>query len=168
MQHPAEGTLVVHLRRRLGIGQPVDRASDRVIVVLGYRQIGDDGSHGISAICRAGVRRGESLAGETTPRAVIFTGWSSNGGPTEADQMAAEWNGRRDVDLICEPRAANTAENAVRSLQLLATIEGGSEVIAVCSIYHYPASASSSTDSASDMATPSATATSRRRSPRRG
>ena len=52
--------------------------------------------------------------------------------------MAAEWNGRRDVDLICEPRAANTAENAVRSLQLLATIEGGSEVIAVCSIYHYP------------------------------
>ena len=138
MQHPAEGTLVVHLRRRLGIGQPVDRASDRVIVVLGYRQIGDDGSHGISAICRAGVRRAESLAGETTPRAVIFTGWSSNGGPTEADQMAAEWNGRRDVDLICEPRAANTAENAVRSLQLLATIEGGSEVIAVCSIYHYP------------------------------
>ena len=52
--------------------------------------------------------------------------------------MAAEWKGRRDVDLIREPRAANTAENAVRSLQLLETIEGGSEVIAVCSISHYP------------------------------
>ena len=39
--------------------------------------------------------------------------------------MAAEWQGRRDVDLIREPMAANTAENAVRSLQLLETIEGG-------------------------------------------
>ena len=168
MQHPAEGTLVVHLRRRLGIGQPVDRASDRVIVVLGYRQNGDDGSHGISAICRAGVRRGESLAGETTPRAVIFTGWSSNGGPTEADQMAAEWNGRRDVDLICEPRAANTAENAVRSLQLLATMRVDRRCSQSVRSTTTPASASSSTGSTSDMATPSATATSRPRSLRRG
>ena len=72
------------------------------------------------------------------PRTVIFTGWSSNGGPTEADQMAAQWKRRRDVALICEPRANNTAENAVRSLQLLQTIEGGSEVIAVCPICHFP------------------------------
>jgi hypothetical protein len=114
MQHPAEGTPVVRVRRRLGICQSIHpsrhraiapdkpkedakatqtRVSDRVIVVLGYCQIGDDGSHGISAICRAAVRRAESLAGEAPPRAVIFTGWSSNGGPTEADQMAAEWKG---------------------------------------------------------------------------
>jgi uncharacterized SAM-binding protein YcdF (DUF218 family) len=155
-----KGTSVVRLRRRLGIRRPIHlsderantpetpaedatatptgRVSDRVIVVLGYREIGDDGSHGISAICRAAVRRAESLAGEARPRAVIFTGWSSNGGPTEADQMAAEWKGRRDVALIREPRATNTAENAVRSLELLQTIEGGSEVIAVCSICHFP------------------------------
>ena len=160
MPYPAEGTPVVRVRRRHGICRPVHPSrhpanapekpkehakavrtgsvSDRVIVVLGYRQIGDDGSHGISAICRAAVRRAESLAAEATPRAVIFTGWSSNGGPTEADQMAAEWKGRRDVALIREPRAANTAENAVRSLQLLETIDGGSEVIAVCSICHLP------------------------------
>ncbi|MDX6592148.1 MAG: hypothetical protein QOJ13_1344 [Gaiellales bacterium] len=118
--------------------RPNGRVSDCVIVVLGYHEIGDDGSHGISAICRAAVRRAESLAGETTPRAVIFTGWSSNGGPTEADQMAAEWKGRQDVALIREPRATNTAENAVRSLELLQRIEGGSEVIAVCSICHFP------------------------------
>jgi uncharacterized SAM-binding protein YcdF (DUF218 family) len=114
------------------------RPTGRVIVVLGYHEIGDDGSHGISAICRAAERRAESLAGETTPHAVIFTGWSSNGGPTEADQMAAEWKGRQDVALIREPRATNTAENAVRSLELLRTIQGGSEVIAVCSICHFP------------------------------
>jgi uncharacterized SAM-binding protein YcdF (DUF218 family) len=117
---------------------PAGAVSDRVIVVLGYREIGDDGSHGISAICRAAVRRAESLADKATPRAVIFTGWSSNGGPTEADQMAAEWNGRRDVALIREPRATNTAENAVRSLELLQAITRGSEVIAVCSMYHLP------------------------------
>ena len=37
-------------------------APDRVIVVLGYHEIGDDGRHGISSICRAAVRRAEELA----------------------------------------------------------------------------------------------------------
>ena len=69
---------------------------------------------------------------------MIFTGWSSNGGPAEADQMAEEWNGRGDVALIREPRAVNTAENAVRSLELVRTIEGASEVVLVCSIRHFP------------------------------
>jgi uncharacterized SAM-binding protein YcdF (DUF218 family) len=113
-------------------------ASDRVIVVLGYHEIGDDGRHGISSICRAAVRRAEALAAEVPPRAVIFTGWSSNGGPAEADQMAEEWQGRRDVTLIREPRAVNTAENAVRSLALVQAIEGASEVVLVCSIRHFP------------------------------
>ena len=115
-----------------------DGASDRVIVVLGYHEIGDDGWHGISAICRAAVRRAEALAAETPPRAVIFTGWSSNGGPAEADQMAEEWRGRRDIPLLREPHAVNTAENAVRSLALLQTVEGVSEVVLVCSIRHFP------------------------------
>jgi uncharacterized SAM-binding protein YcdF (DUF218 family) len=111
---------------------------DRVIVVLGYHEIGDDGSHGLSPVCRAAVRRAEELAARERPRAVIFTGWSSRGGPTEADQMAAEWKGRSDVPLLREPHASNTAENAVRSLALLRTIEGASEVELVCSIRHFP------------------------------
>jgi uncharacterized SAM-binding protein YcdF (DUF218 family) len=115
-----------------------DRATHRVIVVLGYREIGADGSHGISAICQAAVRRAESLAQEARPRAVIFSGWSSNGGPPEAAQMAAAWRGRRDVTLICEPRATNTAENAVRALQVLRTLEARSEVIVVCASFHLP------------------------------
>jgi uncharacterized SAM-binding protein YcdF (DUF218 family) len=113
-------------------------ASDRVIVVLGYHEIDDDGRHGISPICRAAIRRAEALAAELPPRAVIFTGWSSNGGPPEAEQMAEEWRGRRDVALIREPRAINTAENAVRSLELVRAIDGASEVVLVCSIRHFP------------------------------
>lgn len=112
-------------------------APDRIIVVLGYHEFGDDGRHGISSICRAAVRRAEELAAEVPPRAVIFTGWSSDGGPAEADQMAEEWTGRRDVALIREPRAINTAENAVRSLELVRAIEGASEVVLVCSIRHF-------------------------------
>ena len=109
-----------------------------VLVVLGHHEFAADGSHGISEICRAGVRRAEALAAAVHPRAVIFTGWSSTGGPPEAEQMAEEWNGRRDVALLCEPRAVNTAENAVRSLALVQTIEGASEVVLVCSIRHFP------------------------------
>jgi uncharacterized SAM-binding protein YcdF (DUF218 family) len=109
-----------------------------VIVVLGYHQFGEDGSHGITEICRAGVRRAEALAAEMRPRAVIFTGWSSNGGPSEADQMAAAWAGPDDVELICENSATNTAENAIRSLEVLRAIEGRPEVVIVCSIRHFP------------------------------
>jgi uncharacterized SAM-binding protein YcdF (DUF218 family) len=69
---------------------------------------------------------------------VIFTGWSSRGGPSEADQMAEQWRGRRDIALIREPHASNTAENAVRSLALVQELEGASEVVVVCSIRHFP------------------------------
>jgi uncharacterized SAM-binding protein YcdF (DUF218 family) len=113
-------------------------ASGPVIVVLGYHEFGADGSHGISEICRAGVRRAEALAERAKPRAVIFTGWSSNGGPTEADQMAATWQGRADVELICETNATNTAENAVRSLEVLRSLDGPLEVLVVCSVRHFP------------------------------
>jgi uncharacterized SAM-binding protein YcdF (DUF218 family) len=109
---------------------------DRVVIVLGYRDIGADGSHGITTICRAGVRRAELLAVDVRTHGVIFTGWSVDGGPTEADQMAATWNGRRDVALIREPTATNTAENAVRTFQLVSALEGVSEVLVVCAAHH--------------------------------
>jgi hypothetical protein len=117
---------------------PSDATSERVIVVLGYHEIGDDGTHGLSPTCLAALRRAEALADVEPPAAVIFTGWSSRGGPSEADQMAEEWRGRRDVPLIREPYASNTAENAVRSLALLQGLPGASEVVLVCSIRHFP------------------------------
>jgi uncharacterized SAM-binding protein YcdF (DUF218 family) len=115
-----------------------ESAPDRVIVVLGYHEMGDDGRHGISSICRAAVRRAEELAAREPPRAVIFTGWSSNGGAPEAEQMAEEWHGPPEVAVIREPHAVNTAENAVRSLELVRALDGASEVVLVCSIRHFP------------------------------
>jgi uncharacterized SAM-binding protein YcdF (DUF218 family) len=109
-----------------------------VLVVLGYHEFAADGSHGISEICRAGVRRAEALAAAVHPRAVIFTGWSSTGGPSEADQMAAAWSGPEDVEVIRETTASNTAENAVRSLAMLPALDGSTEVIVVCSVRHFP------------------------------
>jgi uncharacterized SAM-binding protein YcdF (DUF218 family) len=132
---------MTRVRETPGRGERAARrhvATGRVIVVLGYHEIGADGRHGISSICRAAVRRAEALAAEAPPRAVIFTGWSSNGGPPEAEQMAEEWQGRRDVPLLREPQAVNTAENAVRSLELVRAIAGASEVVLVCSIRHFP------------------------------
>jgi hypothetical protein len=114
------------------------RVPERVIVVLGYHEIGDDGTHGLSPTCRAALRRAEALAEAEPPAAVIFTGWSSRGGPSEADQMVEEWQGRRDVPLLREPYASNTAENAVRSLALVRELPGASEVVLVCSIRHFP------------------------------
>lgn len=113
-----------------------DRGPNRVIVVLGYDELGAGGAHGISAICRAGVRRAELLAAESSPLAVIFTGWSSNGGPSEAEQMRDAWQGRWDVPLLLEPLAVNTAENAVRSLVLISGLADVEEVVVVSSVRH--------------------------------
>ena len=126
------------LSRIREVQPPPDSRPGPVIVVLGYHEFGDDGSHGISEICRAGVRRAEALAADLHPRAVIFTGWSSTGGASEAEQMAAAWAGRDDVELIRETTASNTAENAVRSLAMLRALDGSAEVIVVCSVRHFP------------------------------
>lgn len=113
-------------------------ARDFVVVVLGYHAFDADGSHGISDVCRAGVRRAQALADQRRPRAVVFTGWSSTGGPSEAEQMATAWSGRSDVELIRESHAANTAENAVRTLEVLRALDGALDVVVVCSIRHFP------------------------------
>jgi hypothetical protein len=106
--------------------------------VLGYHDLASETAHAISAICRAGVRRAELLAADPRARAVVFTGWSFDGGPTEADQMLDVWNGRRDVALLREPKAENTAENAVRSLKIIRELGEIDEVQVVCSIPHLP------------------------------
>jgi hypothetical protein len=106
-----------------------------VIVVLGYHEI-RCGRHLLSATGRAGVKRAAALDRDRPARAVIFTGWSSHGDASEADQMLEIWGGRRDVLLLREPDASNTAENAVRSYKLVRQLGGVSEVSVVCSIRH--------------------------------
>ena len=64
------------------------------------------------------VRAAERVAGETPVDVVVFTGWSRRGGLTEAEQMHADWRGP-EVELVLEPTASCTAENASRTLPLL-------------------------------------------------
>lgn len=101
----------------------------RALVVLGYHEYAQDGRHGISDVCRACVRRAQSLPADV----VVFTGWSSSGGPSEAEQMRELWD---PPGLLLEPHARNTAENAVNSLQLLLEHGGVDRATVVCSIRH--------------------------------
>jgi uncharacterized SAM-binding protein YcdF (DUF218 family) len=88
------------------------------IVVLGHGWRDTDGAHRISRRCLRIVREAERLAGSTGAEVVVFTGWSSTGGPSEAEQMRDAWSGPV-VDLVVEPTARSTAENAARTLPLL-------------------------------------------------
>src|SRR4029079_19681879 len=65
---------------------------------------------------------------------VVFSGWSPTGGPSEAEQMRDAWRGPA-VELVVEPTAASTAENAVRTLSLLLEREMAS-VVVVCAPPH--------------------------------
>ena len=64
------------------------------------------------------VRAAERIADETAVDVVVFTGWARRGGLTEAEQMRAGWHGP-EVELVLEPTASSTAENAARTLPLL-------------------------------------------------
>jgi uncharacterized SAM-binding protein YcdF (DUF218 family) len=65
---------------------------------------------------------------------VVFSGWSSTGGPSEAEQMRDLWSGP-DVELVVEPTARNTAENAARTLPLLGE-RGIERAVVLCAPTH--------------------------------
>ena len=104
------------------------------LVVLGYHEYGADGAHRISATCRACVRRAEGLARESDPAVVVFSGWSSTGGASEGEQMRALWT-LDGPELVVEPQARMTSENAAYSLLLLLG-RGIDRATVVCSIRH--------------------------------
>ena len=68
----------------------------------------------ITPACRRLLAHAEALAEREPPAAVVFTGWKR-----EAEQMRDAWSGRRDVELVVEPSARTTVENALRSVPLL-------------------------------------------------
>jgi len=106
------------------------------IVVPGHRSLGTDGIHRISARCERLVREAEALAGAGGAEVIVFSGWSSTGGPSEAEQMRDAWRGPA-VELVTEPTARNTAENAARTLPLL-TERAVGHAIVVCAPSHLP------------------------------
>jgi uncharacterized SAM-binding protein YcdF (DUF218 family) len=84
--------------------------------------------------CAALVREAERVAAERAVDLVVFTGWARDGGVTEAEQMRADWHGP-DVELVVEPTASVTAENATRTLPLLLE-RGIRRAIVVCAPLH--------------------------------
>jgi uncharacterized SAM-binding protein YcdF (DUF218 family) len=88
------------------------------IVVPGSGSVARDGVYRISATCLRLVHEAERLAEALPAATVVFSGWSPPGGTPEAEQMLAAWQGA-GVELIAEPTAAVTAQNASRTLPLL-------------------------------------------------
>jgi uncharacterized SAM-binding protein YcdF (DUF218 family) len=88
------------------------------IVVPGHGHLALDGAHRLSDRGLKLVAEAGRLAERLHPDVVVLTGWSSTGGPSEADQMREAWDGP-DVELLVEPTARTTVENASRTLPLL-------------------------------------------------
>ena len=108
--------------------------SRTAIVVPGHGWLDLGGVHRISRRCVRLVREAEQLVGSVEADVVVFSGWSPTRGPSEAEQMRDAWRGPA-VELVVEPTAASTAENAVRTLPLLLEREVGSAVV-VCAPPH--------------------------------
>jgi uncharacterized SAM-binding protein YcdF (DUF218 family) len=110
------------------------RLARTAIVVPGNGAFETDGAYRITSRCRRLVAEAERLAARHSPRAVVFTGWAPDGSVSEAEQMRTAWHGP-DVELVVEPTATITAENAARTLPLL--LERGIErALVVCTPLH--------------------------------
>jgi hypothetical protein len=88
------------------------------VVVPGNGAIASDGEYRITGLCRQLVVEAERQCSSLSPVAVVFSGWSPQGGPSEAEQMRRAWRGQ-EVELVVEPEARTTVENASRTLPLL-------------------------------------------------
>ena len=94
------------------------RSWSTAIVVPGNGAFDADGAYRITSRCRRLVAEAERLAERLAPRAVVFSGWAPNGATSEAEQMQEAWRGP-EVELVVEPTATITVENATRTLPLL-------------------------------------------------
>ena len=104
------------------------------IVVPGHGRLDSDGVHRVSARCLGLVHEAELLARDGDADVVVFSGWAPTGGRSEAEQMRDAWRGPA-VELVVEPTARTTAENAARALPLLRE-RGIDEVLVVCAPLH--------------------------------
>jgi uncharacterized SAM-binding protein YcdF (DUF218 family) len=85
----------------------------------------------VSGRCLRLVEAAAELAERVDPAVVVFSGRG------EADGMLRAWPGRRDLDLVVEPTARITAENAARTLPLLLE-RGVDRALVVCALAHAP------------------------------
>ena len=108
---------------------------DHAVVVLGHREPGISREHRISKESYARLRVGEGCAARRNTLCLVFTGYTSTGGLSEAEQMAAA---RKlfSAPMLLEVAGRNTAENASRSLPLLLATGGVRTVTVVTSWWH--------------------------------
>ena len=102
------------------------------IVVLGNG--GRRGEASITRACLELVRESERIVARQTIDVVVLTGGSRGSAPSEGELMRAAWDGPA-TELVVEPTASITAENAARTLPLL--LERGIErAVVVCAPLH--------------------------------
>jgi uncharacterized SAM-binding protein YcdF (DUF218 family) len=82
------------------------------------------------------VAEAERAAAATGARVVVFSGWSPNGGLSEAAQMRSLWRQPATVELVLEETASTTAQNAARTLPLLLE-RGVATAVVICTPLHY-------------------------------
>ena len=104
------------------------------LIVLGSSRRARNGDYAISRACRRAVGHAGRLAASRSPEVVVFSGWAPDGGTSEAEQMRALWRGP-DVELVLEPTASTTAENAARTLPLVGE-RGIHRAVVVCTPLH--------------------------------
>src|SRR3954451_16416427 len=100
------------------------------VVVPGHGWPDLAGVHRISERCLRLVREAEQLVSSTGADVVVFSGWAPPGGPSQGGQKPDGLRGPAG-ELVVEPMAASTAENAARTLPLLLEREVGDAVV-VC------------------------------------
>lgn len=89
------------------------------IVVPGQGNFDPEGTYTLSRGCNRVLALAAELAERRRPSVVVLSGWAPYGGESEAAQMLAAWEGRRDVELLAEETAVNTSQNMARVLPLL-------------------------------------------------
>ncbi len=99
--------------------------SGRVVAVFGYSRRRDKGLH---RICVARLAHAQGLSAGA--RAVVLSGMP------EAELMRTAWTGY-DVELICDPDARSTAQNAANVAAVAMRLDAD-ELVVVTSNWHRP------------------------------
>jgi uncharacterized SAM-binding protein YcdF (DUF218 family) len=106
------------------------------VVVPGHGISRGERGHRITRRCLRLVTEAERVAARLGADAVVLSGWAPGGGRSEAEQMRDAWRGP-EVELVIEPTARMTAENASRTLPLLVA-RGIDRAVVVCALPHLP------------------------------
>jgi uncharacterized SAM-binding protein YcdF (DUF218 family) len=113
-----------------------ETVKDEVIIVLGHRDPGSPTRHLLSRHGAHRVTRAQTLSYGSRVRAVIFSGSSTTGPPSEAVQMQTLWNGC-PVPLILEEQSLSTAENAAYCLEIVRAMPGVTKITVVTCNWHF-------------------------------